>query len=231
MWNTAMGERTLHGAERRMVMSAGWGLVDFISVAAPDDKAMFGIVLFDRLTWQQQIMMLEKVLTALVEPTIPALQSSALLDATVAAIYTQVHTSVEIELDNARMELDSSLGDENYFEVRQEILEALREPVDSDEPIEDSPEGGWPTILCDEIDEWELAIESLRSRILADEDWQMEALAMDLAPQKSRSMKQEMGIQRDYFIGIPPDGSDKEAEAARLRIVALGRRILDEPEL
>lgn len=225
-----MGERTLLGAERRMVMSAGWGLADSISADAPEGNARFGIVLFDRLTWQQQMMMLERVLTALVEPTIPAPPSTALLDATVAAIYAQVFTSVEIELDNARMDLDSPLSEEDYFDVRQEILEALREPVDSDEPIEESPEGGWPTILCDEIDEWEMAIESLRSRILADEDWQMEAITMDLAPQASKSLKNDMGIQRDYFIDIPPDGTDEEAEAARLRIVELGRRILDETD-
>ena len=230
MWNTTMGERTLLGAERRMVMSAGWGLADTISAEAPQGNVQFGIVLFDRLTWQQQFLMVEKVLTALLEPTIPTPPSTALMDATVAAIYAQLYTSVEIELDDARMDRDESLDEENHFEVRQEILEALREPVDSDEPMEESPEGGWPTLLCDEIEEWELAIESLRSRILADEDWQMETLAIDLAPDTSKSLKKEMGIQRDYFIDIPPDGSDEEAEAARWRIVELGRRILNEPE-
>ena len=230
MWNTAMGERTLVGAERRLVVSAGWGLADFISIAAPENKALFGIVLFDRLTWQQQMLMLERVLTALVEASIPAPPTTALLDATVAAIYAHLYTSIEIELDDARMDMDSPLGEEDHFDVRNEILEALREPVDSDEPIEESPEGGWPTILCDEIDEWELAIESLRGRILADEDWQMEAITMDLPPQTSRTLKRELGIQRDYFIDIPPDVTDEEAEAARWRIVELGRKILDEPE-
>ena len=225
-----MGERTLLNAERRMVISAGWGLADTISAEAPQGNVQFGIVLFDRLTWQQQFLMVEKVLTALLEPTIPSPPSTALMDATVAAIYAQLYTSVEIELDDARMDRDESLDEENHFEVRQEILEALREPVDSDEPMEESPEGGWPTLLCDEIEEWELAIESLRSRILADEDWQMETLAIDLAPDTSKSLKKEMGIQRDYFIDIPPDGSDEEAEAARWRIVELGRRILNEPE-
>ena len=225
-----MGERTHLGAERRMVMSAGWGLADSISAEAPQGNVQFGIVLFDRLTGQQQFLMVEKVLTALLEPTIPTPPSTALMDATVAAIYAQLYTSVEIELDDARMDRDESLDEENHFEVRQEILEALREPVDSDERMEESPEGGWPTLLCDEIEEWELAIESLRSRILADEDWQMETLAIDLAPDTSKSLKKEMGIQRDYFIDIPPDGSDEEAEAARWRIVELGRRILNEPE-
>ncbi len=225
-----MGERTLVGAERRLVVSAGWGLADFISIAAPENKALFGIVLFDRLTWQQQMLMLERVLTALVEASIPAPPTTALLDATVAAIYAHLYTSIEIELDDARMDMDSPLGEEDHFDVRNEILEALREPVDSDEPIEESPEGGWPTILCDEIDEWELAIESLRGRILADEDWQMEAITMDLPPQTSRTLKRELGIQRDYFIDIPPDVTDEEAEAARWRIVELGRKILEEPE-
>ena len=145
-------------------------------------------------------------------------------------VYTQLRTSLEIELDDARMAQDDTLDESDYFDVRMEILAAIEEPVDTDEPIEEPPDDGRPTILCDDIDDWDLAIESLRSRILADEDWQMEALAMDLSPQTSKSLKNDMGIQRDYFIDIPPDGTDEEAEAARLRIVAIGKRILDEPE-
>lgn len=231
MWNTAMGTRTLLGAERRLVVSAGWGLADAISASAMlNDNVRFGIVLFDRLTWQQQMMMLEKVLTPLVEPSIPAPQSTALLDATVAAIYAHLYTSVEIELDDEKMEVDNSFYGASNFDVRREIIDALQEPIDSDEPIEETPEDGWPSVMCDDIDEWGLAIESLRERMLADEDWQMDAITMDLAPQTSKSLKKDLGIQRDYFIDIPPDGDDEDAEAARWRIVSLGRRILDEPE-
>ena len=118
MWNTAMGERTLVGAERRLVVSAGWGLADFISVAAPENKALFGIVLFDQLTWQQQMLMLERVLTALVEASIPAPPTTALLDATVAAIYAHLYTSIEIELDDAKTDLDSLLGDGARYHIK-----------------------------------------------------------------------------------------------------------------
>lgn len=225
-----MGERTLLGAERRMFVSSAWGLADFLSVAAPEGKAIFGIVLFDRLTWQQQMLMLEKVMSAMVDPTIPAPPSSALLEATVAAVYAQLRTSLEIELDDARLALKHSDDEWDHFYVRMEILAALEEPVDTDEPIEEMPDDCWPTLQCDEIDEWDFAIESLRNRILADEDWQMEAIAMDLSPQTSKSLKNGMGIQRDYFIDIPPDGTDEEAEAARLRLAALGKKILDEPD-
>ena len=43
-------------------------------------------------------------------------------------------------------------------------------------------------------------------------------------------LKKDIGIQRDFFIDIPPDGTDDGAEAARLQIVELGRKILDQPE-
>lgn len=223
MWNTAIGKRILVGAERRLIMNAAWGLTDSISTEATfNDNVQFGIVLFDRLTWQQQMLMLEKVLTPLLEPSIPAPQSTALFDATVAAIYAQLRTELIIELDMAELDkYDSFVG--RNFDVRQEILDALFEPVDTDEPVEEPPDEGWPSVDCDDIDEWDLAIECLRGRMLADEDWQMDAITMDLPPVKSSRLKKALGIQTAYFIDIPPDGSDEEAEAARLRIVELGR--------
>ncbi len=223
MWNTAIGKRILVGAERRLIMNAAWGLTDSISTEATfNDNVQFGIVLFDRLTWQQQMLMLEKVLTPLLEPSIPAPQSTALFDATVAAIYAQLRTELIIELDMAELDkYDSFVG--RNFDVRQEILDALFEPVDTDEPAEEPPDEGWPSVDCDDIDEWDLAIECLRGRMLADEDWQMDAITMDLPPVKSSRLKKALGIQTAYFIDIPPDGSDEEAEAARLRIVELGR--------
>lgn len=134
MWNTAIGKRIFVGAERRLIMNAAWGLADSISTEATfNDNVQFGIVLFDRLTWQQQMLMLEKVLTPLLEPSIPAPQSTALFDATVAAIYAQLRTELIIELDMAELDkYDSFVG--RNFDVRQEILDALFEPVNTDEP-------------------------------------------------------------------------------------------------
>jgi len=109
------------------------------------------------------MLMLEKVMTALVDPMIPAPPYSALLEATVAAVYAQLRTSIEIELDDARMAQDDTLDESDYFDVRMEILAAIEEPINTDEPIQEPPDDGWPTILCDEIDEWDLAIESLKA--------------------------------------------------------------------
>jgi len=232
MWNTTYGERTLVWAERRLVAAESWALSHAISEAASEGGASFGILLFDRLTWQQQMFMLDQVLAALVEPTIPAPPNTALLEATVAAIYAQMVNSVQVEIDFAIPDEDdpdnSHRVDSGFYE-RQLVLDALKEPVNTDEPMGDPFEEYSLSVECDEIEEWELVIESLRGRILADEDWQMEAIAMDLAPPTSQHLKQLMGIQGDYFIDIPPDVTDEEAEAARLRIAALGQRVHDEP--
>lgn len=233
MWNTTYGERTLVWAERLLVASESWALTDAISEAAYDGGASFGILLFDRLTWQQQMLMVDQVLPALVEPTIPAPPNTALLDATVAAIYAQMVNSVQMEIDMADPDEDDSdnpYSQDSGFFVRQSILSALTERIETDEPMEEPFEDHSLSVECDEIEEWELVIEILRGRVLADEDWQMEAIALDLAPPTSQHLKQLMGIQGDYFIDIPPDVTDEEAEAARLRIAAIGKRVLEEPQ-
>jgi len=232
MWNTTFGERTLVWAERHLVAAESWALSHVISEAASDGGASFGILLFDRLTWQQQMFMLEHVLAALVEPTTPAPSNTALLEAIVAAIYAQMVNSVQLEIDfaiPAEDDPDNSYRFDSGFYVRRLVLDALKEPINTDEPMGDPFEDFSLSVECDEIEDWELAIDCLRGRILADEDWQMEAIAMDLAPPTSQHLKQLMGIQGDYFIDIPPDVTDDEAEAARLRISAIGQRVLDEP--
>ena len=231
MWNTPYGERILEGAERRLVAMESWALSDAISVAASDGGASVEVVLFDRLTWQQQMLLLERVLNALTDPTTPAPPTTALLDATVAAIFAQMVISVQLEIDLIEPEDDpnDSYDPYNGFYVRQHVLDAIQEPMNVDEPEGDPFEEYSLSVECDEIEEWQMVIESLRGRILADEDWQMEAIVMDLAPTTGGDIKQLMGIQGDYFIDIPPDATDEEAEAARLRIATIGRRIQEEP--
>ena len=57
-------------------------------------------------------------------------------------------------------------------------------------------------------------IESVRDRILADEDWKMKSIIMDLAPSADQELKKLMGKQWGYFVDISPEATDEEAEAA-----------------
>ena len=113
----------------------------------------------------------------------------------VAAIYAQMERSVQNEIDLDR----TADWDEGFFrDQRQGIYDAL---------VESGSEGDKPDVACAEIDAWVFVIQRLKDRVLADEDYQMDALALDLPPEQSLALKQAMGISRDYFIDVPPDAT------------------------
>jgi hypothetical protein len=202
-WNTTHGPRTLSSAEARLVGQASWALTDSIRECLSIDVPLrFGIVLFDAMTWQQQVMMLDKVLASLIDPSIDPPKSTALMDATIAAIYAQIERSVQSEID---LDRTADWGEEDYRDQRQEIYDVL---------VETCYEGDKPDVECAEMDAWELVIECLKDRVLADEDYQMDGLALDLPPEKSLAMKQAMGISGDYFIDVPPDATIDDARQA-----------------
>ncbi len=109
MWRTTEGIRTLAGAEAANLRETIGELVDAIRAAKREDElriklkrdstvdttvatvgevdlnslsAASEINLFDELMWQQQLAMLLKVATPLLDPSLPPPQPSALMDAT-----------------------------------------------------------------------------------------------------------------------------------------------------
>ncbi len=176
MWHTADGTRTLTGAEARLIRDTAWDLVDAIRAEKSLGSTLqFGIVLFDQLTWQQQVVMLAKALRPLLIPSIGPPTPTALLDATVAAIYAQMQTNLQCEID---VEQTSPQNEEGDTERRQQILEVIREH---------GAEGNWPDAECVVMDMWELAIAEIQSWVLADEDWQLDdRVARSAAGQESR---------------------------------------------
>jgi hypothetical protein len=85
---------------------------------------------------------------------------------------------------------------------REVGIEELPEPDDTD------------------FDEWDLLIGCLEDNLLWDEDWEM-VDHLDASPEVARRVKQELGILDDYFVAVPNDPSDTEAERllAELRSV------------
>ena len=63
-----------------------------------------------------------------------------------------------------------------------------------------------------DFDEWDLLIEGLECRLLWDDDWDM-ADHLDAAPEVARRIKRKLGILDDYFVAIPRDPSDADAES------------------
>ena len=63
----------------------------------------------------------------------------------------------------------------------------------------------------DSSDDWDLLIECLEGRVLWDRDWELEE-QLDIEPVAGRRVKRELGIDNDYFVAVPPDPTDEEAE-------------------
>jgi hypothetical protein len=212
MWNTADGLRTLVNAEAQLVRETIDELVDAIRAQIDiGESVSLGIVLFDELSWQQQLAMLLKVAQPLLCPTVPAPTSSALLDATVAAIYAQMRVGVEVEIDVQRISTESWDHDTDR---RQEIVRALRER---------RPNQNWLDAECVVMDEWDLAIEEVRSWVLADEDWNLGQVTLDASPDLARELKSTLGIDDDYFCDVPPDADARPPREVWADIVALIR--------
>ena len=169
------------------------------------------IPLFDALSPEQRIVLLDRAAGCVCDPE-PALQPrNAVLEAAVAAIFDHIRGELEAELD-VQSDPDESVEDDT--EVRREIAAAFNEG-------EEEP-GGLsicPDPECVVFETWEVVMDSLRDRILPDEDWNLSDLALDLSPEKSNELKQTMGIGDDYFVDVAPDATIQDAREAWANLV------------
>jgi len=221
MWNTACGTRVLGKAEAELVGQATWTLTDWIRNYIPmredfGNRIDTGILLFDQMTPAQQVVMLDRVVALLIDSKLEPPAPSALLDSTVAAIYLQIRWNIQSEIDFQDDPIEfAEEGQEDCDSFRVLVIDALNEcPSWEFEPYPDCPEPD-----CDEMESWEMAVDSLRDRVLADEDWAMNDLLVDLPPEKNKEIKQAMGIQGNYFVDIPPIATDDDAHEAWKNII------------
>ena len=61
------------------------------------------------------------------------------------------------------------------------------------------------------LGDWERLIICLQDHVLWDTDFEM-VDHLDAAPEAARRVKCRLGIAEDYFVAIPPDPSDADAE-------------------
>ena len=193
MWWTANGERVLQGAEAALFRQ-GLGEVFSLLEADHEDEWSFGAAPFDELQRGQKLAVLAQVARGLLCDEEPIPQLTAVLEATVAAVYRQVRELVELEIHDPEDET-------TYW--RQQVLDAFRESVDDDDV---------PDAECDDLGEWVLLIDCLADRILWDEDWANGDLYLDDDPESSQHLKKIMGIDPDYFVEVPPDPTDDELD-------------------
>jgi hypothetical protein len=78
-------------------------------------------------------------------------------------------------------------------------------------PISGMPETE-PAITLSQRDQWDLHLTGLMDHILWDRDYETADTYVDLPPVLSDVLKEEMRIERDYFVTVPNDLSPAQAE-------------------
>jgi hypothetical protein len=200
----------LQGAERQLFVESLGTLVDMVTV----DEFSTGIQLLDDLTRNQKIATYHTVARALLVEDEPPPELTAVVEGAVASVYQQVRDMISLELDVADLDdADFDFGElpegpswrERAIAAGREVgIEELPEPDDTD------------------FDEWDLLIGCLEDQLLWDEDWEM-VDHLDASPEVARRVKNELGILYDYFVAVPNDPSDTEAERLLAELVTMTR--------
>ena len=226
MYRTSLGERTLRGAEHRLFVGSLAMLVDYLSGGDYDA----GIALFDDLQRNQKIAVLLGVSNALLHDNVSPPPLTAISEAAVAVVYQHLEERLIDEIREGGRE-DHSVGDDAFGPPIEDVgpswrtlvlnacretnaVERLPQPDDSNE------------------DNWSFLIECLRDRVLWDNDWEM-VEQQDIDPDQQRRVKEEMGIDEDYFVWVPPDPKGDLAARMLTELQYLtpeGRGLGDSPE-
>jgi hypothetical protein len=223
MWPTSIGNRTLHGAEASLISAAIMVMLDALDEHLGDDDddeaseptadMHIGIAVFDSLTIPQRIAMLHHLSKHLLtDEPLPSEQTSAIDDATIAAVFSEIQDQVTIEIDLDPEDVTEGDRNETVSQAslarsvlwRSMILAAIHQVVFND-PIE-TDDMGLPTdASVDSIDAWEDAIDALASAILWDRDFELADGFMDEEPSSARQRRKLLGITDNYFVQPPLD--------------------------
>ena len=197
MWWTPDGERVLRGREATLFREALGVLADSVRDDEKGDLGQFGISAFDSLQRSQKLAVLAEVGTALLREEGPAPTLTAAREATVAVVYELVRDMVQLEIDDPQ-----AVGVRPTW--RKLVLGACRQRRGDDDSL--------PSQDCDDCEEWDLLIQCLADGVLWDDDWKGEEVHLDADPKTSRALKKLFGIDKDYYVDVPPDPSDAELE-------------------
>ncbi|MCU0871575.1 MAG: hypothetical protein MUE50_04455 [Pirellulaceae bacterium] len=211
MYNTPDGIRVLQGAERRLFVESLGMLVDMLRL----DELPTDIQVLDDLTQNQRIATYHAAARALLAEDEPPPALTAVIEGAVASVYRHVRDMISMELDVAEVDdvVDFDFGElPEAPSWRERAVVAAREVGIEDLPNPDDQD--W--------DDWDLLIECLEGRLLWDDDWDM-VDHLDATPEVARRAKAKLGISDDYFVAIPDDPSDAEAERLLAELIALTR--------
>lgn len=205
MYNTPIGLRVLQGAERRLVVESLIMISDSLAL----DDFVFDIPIIEDLTRNQRIATYHTAARLLLTEVEPPPAATAVLDATIASVYRLAREMIYMELDDEAPGFDEGeiLGAPCWRELaiaagRQVGLEIV------------------PGLDERGFEAWNLLLDCLEGQVLWDNDWEM-VEHLDAAPEVARHVKRELGIGEDYFVAIPRDPCDAEADGLLAELLML----------
>lgn len=206
MYNTPQGIRVLEGAERRLFVESLAMIVDNLTVGDLD----FEITVFDDLQKTQKIAVFHSIARALLCKAESPPRLTATLEAAVSIVYEHVRDMLFQEMEPG---MDEPIeGFEGQLPTwRERVLAACGELQLADD---------LPACDSEDCDEWDLLVSCLEDCVLWDTDFEMQE-HLDADPDASRRVKGELGIDDDYFVAVPPDPTDEEAERLLLDLQML----------
>lgn len=211
MWQTSSGERVLYGAEGNLFRAAVHRLASWLEEYhnAPGELGT-GVHVFDELTFEQKLAMLDLVAAALLREGVPAPGLTAVTEGTIGAVFRYLSQLVETEID------------EHECELRPMISAAAHERhLDKNLPTNSA--------RCAEWHEWHEMIEELSMKILWDLDWDLPQKILDMDPAQRQDIQKQFRIDSGYFTAVAPDPTPKQLTAIRARLKGMantrGRRL------
>ena len=208
-WHSQRGDRTLTGAEAVLIRETLAYVVDMVEedITASADPWEFGVAAFDCLEPPARLAMLAEVGWHLLRDTESYPELTALNEATVAVLFNAIEQGLEFEIDcHNENELEAS------FSWRRLVLDAVAESSDVSD---------LPSVDCRDMSEWQFIIETLSDWILWDHDFASGEFFLDTSPEHAGMMREQFGIDDDYYRAIPPDPGESELPAIRATLKQL----------
>ncbi len=220
MWWTSAGERVLRGAEWTLFREGLSCLWDEVEAAEDEDgPGTTEIVVFDELSKAERLSLLATVAKGLTDVDEPCPELTALTEGTVAAVFAHIRYHIEVEIELSEEAITSGSSARLRSRLREMVLTAA-DQVGIDPGALRAESGS------DALEEWSDLIDELLDRILWDDRDYLEGNAfLDLDPAVGDVLKEQLGIEEDYFSSAPIEPS----QAGLAEIRATLRRICRRP--
>ena len=185
MYETALGNRVLAGAERQLYIES----LSVVAEMLEDEQSVFGVSSFDQLTHGSKVATVFDASRALLCHRQIATKPAAYIDSAIVAIFRCCFSLIQ-------MEIDEFLDGNPSYSWRRLVRQAV---IQSNIKV--------PHWRCEIVEEWEIAIDALQLKVVRNEFAADHYL--DLDPRTAKAAKLSARLPDDYFVKVSRDPPER----------------------